>query len=84
MSHLNAVTVLLAAFATRGSKLKAEANQADSNIPQRFRAVPQKYRAGDWRSQACVDFRPVMQRGNGSLNGSLADHKSANQAQISL
>jgi hypothetical protein len=42
MSHLNAVTVLLAAFATRGSKLKAEANQADSNIPQRFRAVPQK------------------------------------------
>jgi hypothetical protein len=40
MSHLNAVTVLLAAFATRGSKLKAEANQADLNIPQRFRDVP--------------------------------------------
>lgn len=28
MSHLNAVTVLIAAFATRGSKLNAEANRA--------------------------------------------------------
>jgi hypothetical protein len=40
MSHLNAVTVLFAAFAARGSELKSAANQADSNIPQRFRAVP--------------------------------------------
>ncbi|WP_314947358.1 hypothetical protein [Bradyrhizobium cosmicum] len=40
MSHLNAVTVLIAAFAAREWKLKAEANQADSNISQRFCAVP--------------------------------------------
>jgi len=40
MSHLNAVTVLAAAFATRGFKLKAAANQADSTISQRLRAVP--------------------------------------------
>jgi hypothetical protein len=36
MSHLNAVTVLIAAFAARRSKLKAAANQADSTIPQLF------------------------------------------------
>jgi hypothetical protein len=40
MSHLNAVTVLSAAFATRGFELKSVANQADSNISQRSRAVP--------------------------------------------
>jgi hypothetical protein len=39
MSHLNAVTVLIAAFATRGSKLKAMANQADSTISQRLPAA---------------------------------------------
>jgi hypothetical protein len=40
MSHLNAVTVLLAAFATRGFELKAMANQADSTISQGLRTVP--------------------------------------------
>jgi hypothetical protein len=40
MSHLNAVTVLIAAFAARVRSSKAEANQADSTISQRFRAVP--------------------------------------------
>lgn len=40
MSDLNAVTVLIAAFATRGPELKAVANQADSTISQRLRAVP--------------------------------------------
>jgi hypothetical protein len=47
MSHLNAVTVLLAAFATRGFELKAMANQADSTISQGLRAVPQKIGAKD-------------------------------------
>ncbi|WP_027529392.1 hypothetical protein [Bradyrhizobium sp. WSM3983] len=42
MSHLNAVTVLIAAFAMREFELKAMANQADSNISQRLRSVPQK------------------------------------------
>ncbi|MEZ2145945.1 MULTISPECIES: hypothetical protein [Bradyrhizobium] len=40
MSHLNAVTVLIAAFATPGSELKAVTNQADSTISQRLSAVP--------------------------------------------
>jgi hypothetical protein len=40
MSHLNAVTVLSAAFATRGFELKSVANQADSNISQRLCVVP--------------------------------------------
>jgi hypothetical protein len=40
MSHLNAVTVLLAAFAARDRELEWAANQADSNIPQRFRRIP--------------------------------------------
>ncbi|MDN4985039.1 hypothetical protein QY049_17675 [Bradyrhizobium sp. WYCCWR 13022] len=40
MSHLNAVTVLGAAFATQEFELKAVANQADSTISQRLCAVP--------------------------------------------
>jgi len=59
MSHLNAVTVLLAAFATRGFELKAVANQADSNISQRLRAVPQKSGGRLRQSTAWCDFGPV-------------------------
>jgi hypothetical protein len=39
MSHLNAVTVLNAAFATRGIRAQIVANQADSTISQRLRTV---------------------------------------------
>ncbi|WP_426614064.1 hypothetical protein [Bradyrhizobium sp. McL0616] len=40
MSHLNAVTVLIAAFATQGFELKSVANQADSTISQGSSVVP--------------------------------------------
>jgi len=80
MSHLNAVTVLLAAFATRGSKIKAEANQAIRTYRNDSAPFRKKRSRRLRRSRAWADFRPMMQGGNGSL----ADHKSANQAQIRL